>query len=86
MMNRRSLSAAVCLALLAGACSGSGSGAMSPSAVPADATVTESFSAVVSIGGAVFRVAVFASHLAPGGSSSRAFAVAAAGTVTVTLT
>jgi hypothetical protein len=30
--------------------------------------------------------AVFASHLAPGGSTSRAFAVAAAGTVTVTLT
>jgi hypothetical protein len=54
MMNPRSLSAAVRLALLAGACSGSGSGATLPSAVPADASVTESFSAVVSIGGAVF--------------------------------
>ena len=54
MTNPRSLSAAVCLTLLAGACSGSGSGATSPSAVPADATVTESFSAVVPIGGAVF--------------------------------
>jgi hypothetical protein len=62
MMNPRSLSAAVCLALLTGACSGSGSGATSPSAVPADASVTESFAAVVSIGGAVFysfRIAQF---------------------------
>lgn len=70
MMNRCYPAAAACVALLAGACSGSGAGATSPSAVPADPTVTESFSAVVSIGGAVFY----------------SFAIAQFGNVAVTLT
>jgi hypothetical protein len=69
-MTRSRVPAAVCAALLLGACAGTSGTGTSPSAVAADATVTEPFSAVVPVSGAVFY----------------SFTIAQYGNVAVTLT